>query len=187
VRTRHRRDESGVTTVEFALVFPLFIALIGIAFFFSWMFYVQAQVDRAADRAARYAAVPYTATTTVQQNVDQNGNLHAPGATLAVGLSIVNGYTTTQTTTAYNFCVPKVLTKVNSDLTSDTIAAGDLVVSDGSGVLTGTAACAKPNGYVKVQVTKDFTNPFSAFLSPFTGTTNTISVTGTGRARVEAK
>ena len=55
------RDDAGVSTVEFALVLPVFLVLIGIGAFFAWTAYVQAQVDRAAERAARYAAVPTSA------------------------------------------------------------------------------------------------------------------------------
>jgi Flp pilus assembly protein TadG len=44
--------------VEFALVVPLFFALVGIAAFFAWQLFVEAQLNHAAQRAARYAAVP---------------------------------------------------------------------------------------------------------------------------------
>jgi Flp pilus assembly protein TadG len=181
---RRRRDDTGVTTVEFALVLPIFIFLIGIATYFSWMFFVQSQVDRAADRASRYAAVGYTTETIVQQNIDPNGNIIPAGAT---GITTVSTYTTTQTTTTYHYCVPEVVAKVNRDLASGSITSADVVVSDGSGVLAPGTACAKPNGYVKVQVHKNFTNPFSVLLAPFTGGTDELTVTGTGRARVEAE
>ncbi len=55
-----RRDETGSTAVEFALVVPLFFVLIGIVGYFAWQLFTQAQIDRAAQRAARYAAVPTT-------------------------------------------------------------------------------------------------------------------------------
>jgi len=54
------RDERGSTAVEFALVVPLFFALIGIAAYFGWQMFTEAQLERAAQRAARYAAVPTT-------------------------------------------------------------------------------------------------------------------------------
>ena len=185
--TTRRRDDAGVTTVEFALVLPIFVFLVGIATYFAWMFYVQAQVDRAADRAARYAAVGYTTTTTVQKSVDSNGNVYGPGVTISAGVTIVNTYSTTQTSTTYNFCVPKIVDKVNGDLVTGSVTAGDVVVSDGSGVITSSTPCAQPNGYVKVQVSKDFTNPFSYLIAPFTGSTTQLTVTGTGRARAEAQ
>jgi Flp pilus assembly protein TadG len=199
--TRLRSDE-GVTTVEFALVLPIFIFLVGIATYFGWMFYVQAQVDRAADRAARYAAVPYTTTVSVQQNIDQNKNVSLPGATLSAGLTIVDAYTTTQTSTTYHFCEQEIVDKVNRDLVSGSVAMPvtppsptpapdpttyDVQVSDGNGLITAASPCAKPNGYVRVQIKKDFTNPFSYIIAPFTGSTSELTVTGTGRARVEAQ
>ena len=58
---RPSHGDAGATSVEFALVLPLLVALLGIGAFFAWSFYVQAQIDRAAERAARYAAVPTTA------------------------------------------------------------------------------------------------------------------------------
>ena len=54
-----RRDE-GVTTVEFALVLPIFLIVIAAGAYFGWYMYVQSQLERAATRAARYAAVPTT-------------------------------------------------------------------------------------------------------------------------------
>lgn len=55
-----RRDERGATSVEFALVVPLFFVLIGIAAYFAWQLFTEAQLERAAQRAARYAAIPTT-------------------------------------------------------------------------------------------------------------------------------
>lgn len=55
-----RRDERGTATVEFALVVPIFLVLIGICGYFAWQTFVEAQLERAAQRAARYAAVPTT-------------------------------------------------------------------------------------------------------------------------------
>jgi Flp pilus assembly protein TadG len=185
--TRRRRGEDGVSTVEFALVFPLFMLLVGIGVYFAWIYYVQSQVDNAADRAARYAAVGYTTTTPVTKNIDQNGNVSKAGVTLGVGLTIVGAYQTTETTTTYHYCVSKVVDKVNADLASGSVTSNDVELSDGAGVLAPTAVCAKPQGYVKVKVSKNFTNPFSYLLAPFTGATSDLTVTGTGRARVEAE
>jgi hypothetical protein len=55
-----RRDDRGASSVEFALVVPLFFTLVGIAAYFAWTVYAVSQLDRAAQRAARYAAVPTT-------------------------------------------------------------------------------------------------------------------------------
>lgn len=54
------RDDRGATSVEFALVVPLFFVLIGIAAYFAWQMFAESQLQRAAQRAARYAAVPTT-------------------------------------------------------------------------------------------------------------------------------
>lgn len=56
-----RRDDRGASSVEFALVVPLFFLLIGIAAYFAWLVYAGSQLDRAAQRAARHAAIPTTA------------------------------------------------------------------------------------------------------------------------------
>ena len=156
--TRSRTDE-GVTTVEFALVLPVFLILVSIGTYFSWIYYTQTQVDRAANRVARYAAV--------------------------------------QTTTGgYDYCQGVMVAKLNEDLFTGSVPWDHVTISDGTGtVLTGTetvtteAACEAlnkiPSGFVKVKVTHDFTNPFSYLLAPFTGTTNDLTVTGTGQVRVE--
>ncbi len=55
-----RRGDRGAVAVEFALVVPLFFALIGIAMWIAWEMFVESQLDHAAARAARYAAIPTT-------------------------------------------------------------------------------------------------------------------------------
>lgn len=47
-------------SVEFALVVPIFFVLVGIAAWIAWEMFTEAQLDRAAQRAARYAAIPTT-------------------------------------------------------------------------------------------------------------------------------
>ncbi len=61
--SRRPVGDGGVSTVEFAIVFPLFVGIVAIGAFFGWLAYVNAQVDRAAHRAARFAAVPTTSGT----------------------------------------------------------------------------------------------------------------------------
>ena len=51
----------GVSTVEFALVLPLLIGIVMLGAFFGWWSHTQAEVDQAAQRAARFAAVPHIA------------------------------------------------------------------------------------------------------------------------------
>jgi Flp pilus assembly protein TadG len=76
-----RRDETGATAVEFALVVPLFFVLLGITGYFAWQLYVQSQLDRAAQAAARFAAVPTTDGTYAYRHcdivADVNSNLAA--------------------------------------------------------------------------------------------------------------
>jgi Flp pilus assembly protein TadG len=55
-----RGDDRGASTVEFALVVPIVVTLLGMAGFFAWHIYAVSQLERAAQRAARYAAVPTT-------------------------------------------------------------------------------------------------------------------------------
>ncbi len=189
MRRRLRRGDDGVTTVEFALVFPLFFLLIGIGFYFAWIFYVQSQVDAAADRAARYAAVPYSTSKLVQRTVDVNGNITVPG-NLPVNTPALptQTYTVTESTTTYHYCVTEIVNEVNSRLAANSITAADVELSDGTGtVLSSSTPCAKPLGYVKVKVSRNFTNPFSYLTAPFLGTTTDMTITGTGRARVESE
>jgi Flp pilus assembly protein TadG len=60
---RRRRGDEGATVVEFALVLPVFLMLMGAGAYFGWYVHVNAQLERAAGRAARYAAVPTTTGT----------------------------------------------------------------------------------------------------------------------------
>jgi Flp pilus assembly protein TadG len=55
-----RRDDRGAASLEFALVVPVLILLLTITGYFAWAFYAESQLERAAQRAARYAAVPTT-------------------------------------------------------------------------------------------------------------------------------
>ncbi|HWL38579.1 MAG TPA: TadE/TadG family type IV pilus assembly protein [Frankiaceae bacterium] len=55
-----RRDDRGAASAEFALVVPLFLLLVGIGAYFAWQAYAASQLERAAQRAARHAAVPTT-------------------------------------------------------------------------------------------------------------------------------
>jgi Flp pilus assembly protein TadG len=57
---RRLRGDGGATTVEFALVLPVFLVLMGTGAYFGWYVHVNGQLERAAGRAARYASVPTT-------------------------------------------------------------------------------------------------------------------------------
>lgn len=65
-----RRDDRGASSVEFALVVPLLFVLLGVVGFFAWQMYTASQLQRAAQRAARYAAVPTTDGTYAYRHCD---------------------------------------------------------------------------------------------------------------------
>jgi hypothetical protein len=56
-RPRRFRGERGTTLVEFSFVAPVIIATIGMAMFSAHIYEVSSGLQRAAERAARYAAV----------------------------------------------------------------------------------------------------------------------------------
>lgn len=62
--------DGGAASVEFALVVPLFVFLVGVTGFFAWHVYTESQLERAAQRAARYAAVPATDGTYAYRHCD---------------------------------------------------------------------------------------------------------------------
>jgi Flp pilus assembly protein TadG len=79
-----RRDERGAVAVEFALVVPLFLVLVGAAAYFAWHLYVESQLERAAQRAARYAAVPTTDGTYAYRQCDVVDELNRRLSTTSV-------------------------------------------------------------------------------------------------------
>lgn len=148
-----RRDESGAVAVEFALVVPLLFALVGATAFFAWHVYVGAQLERAAQRAARYAAVP-----------------------------------TTDGAYAYRQC--DVVDELNRRLMTTSVETAHVEVRDAAGALAATAcpgseAAGRPNGYVRVRVTRELDNPFTSLVSVLLGRERPFVLTGSGEARVE--
>lgn len=148
---RRPAGEGGATSVEFALVFPLFIGVVAIGAFFGWLFYTQAQIDRAAQRAARFAAVPTTAG-------------------------------------AYDYCHSSVLAQVTADMVSAQIAPAEVEVRDRAAALSPGGACSgtRPQGYVRVTIAHSFRNPFTPIVSTLTPLSGTVTVRGSGQARVES-
>jgi len=145
---RRPTGDAGASTVEFALVFPLFVGIIAVGAFFGWLAYTQAQVDRAAQRAARFAAVP-----------------------------LVSG--------AYEYCHSSILARVNEDLQTSNQSGDDLTVTDGTGELGPADPCVDPVGEVRITIDHTFANPFSSVVALLTPVSGTVTVTGSGRARVE--
>ncbi|HVF06334.1 MAG TPA: TadE family protein [Frankiaceae bacterium] len=84
--------DSGAASVEFALVVPLFVFLVGVAGFFAWHVYTESQLERAAQRAARYAAVPATDGTYAYRHCDVVAavNDHLPASEVAPAGVAVN-------------------------------------------------------------------------------------------------
>lgn len=163
--TRSSQDE-GVTTVEFALVLPVFLILISIGTYFSWMYYTQTQVDRAANRVARYAAVPAT----------DGSYAYCKGLIAAkVNEDLFTGSVTVNDLTISDGTGVALAGAATENATTETACAA----------LLNTPPNKPPSGFVKVKVSHDFTNPFSYLLAPFTGTTSDLTVTGTGQVRVE--
>lgn len=60
-RLRRLREGGGGATVEFALVFPIFIAIIATVMFVGWLGAVKGILDHGVREAARYVSVPCSA------------------------------------------------------------------------------------------------------------------------------
>jgi len=59
--TRLRSEQRGAAVVEFALVLPLFLAVVGLIVFGGWLGVVKTILDRGAHEGARYASIPSAA------------------------------------------------------------------------------------------------------------------------------
>lgn len=76
--------DRGASSVEFALVVPLFFLLVGIAGFFAWWLFTESQLERAAQRAARNAAVPTTEGGYAYRHCDVVDRVNSQLTTFAV-------------------------------------------------------------------------------------------------------
>jgi Flp pilus assembly protein TadG len=159
---RGRRDDAGVTTVEFALVLPVFVLLIGIATYFGWLAFVQSQLDRAANRAARFTAVPLSSGAAGNTySFCQDLVLRRLNSDL-VGEQVKNADLTI------------------TDALPTTLAQNSTCAADGSSTLL-------PQGFVKVEIVHDFANPFAYLVAPFTNVSTSLQLKATGQARVERR
>lgn len=148
-----RRDDRGAASAEFALVVPLFFLLIGIAAYFAWQAYTSAQLERAAQRAARYAAVP-----------------------------------TTEGRYAYRHC--DVVDSVASHLSTAELDPATVSVRDADAALPAVPCpsgdvAGRPRGYVRVRITHELDNPFSAVVGFLLRKPGNMTLTASGEARVE--
>lgn len=55
-----RKDESGQSALEFAIVLPIFLLILAMVLDYGWLFYVKMGTENAARNAARVACVEYT-------------------------------------------------------------------------------------------------------------------------------
>jgi Flp pilus assembly protein TadG len=85
---RATRDERGAATVEFALVLPIFLALIGMVAFAGWLGAIKGILEHGATEGARFAAVPasadlrtYPSSGAVADRVDAATPLITPTST----------------------------------------------------------------------------------------------------------
>ena len=161
-----KRDESGASVVEFALVFPVFILLILGLLQYGMIFLVRNQMTEAASDAAR-SAVTYTSQS-IAVNATES-SLSADITHDGVGLvSTTNGCGTWPT-------APVVLG------TSVTSSANGITCTI-TPVAPGQTGClqAPPNGYecLQVEVSYDYAN-HPILPLPFIPTPSTVKASST--------
>ena len=61
MRGRLRSEQRGATVVEFALVLPVFLAVVATTLFGGWLGVTKVILDRGAQEGARYASIPSAA------------------------------------------------------------------------------------------------------------------------------
>lgn len=83
MRRARLRGERGTTLVEFAFVAPVLIATIGAAMFAAHIYEVSSDLQRAAERAARYAAVQCDPRNTPVANACTSTQHHTEAQLLA--------------------------------------------------------------------------------------------------------
>ncbi len=83
--TRLRSEQRGAAVVEFALVLPIFLAVVGLVLFGGWVGVAKTILDRGAQEGARYASIPssanlraYPTNAEVFQAVDTSTPLLTP-------------------------------------------------------------------------------------------------------------
>lgn len=101
VRTRRLRAQRGATAVEFALVFPLFFAILYAIITFSLILVAQQNLTLAAEEGAR-AALNWQSNTSMQSALTNRGNAACAAAKL-VGAKLVQSM---QCTSSSSTCGP---------------------------------------------------------------------------------
>lgn len=80
------KNENGQAMVEFALVFPILILLVGAIIDFGWIYYNQLTANNASREAARYIAIHY-----YFDNMDSK-SYNSPGSAEAKAREIIEDY-----------------------------------------------------------------------------------------------
>ena len=98
----------GAVAIEFALGFPIFLALIYALFEFARVFWVQHTLDNAVSEAARFVMInPSASNATIEDIVIQNAT-GLDSVLLSTEASVSNGVAEVTTTYQFNLFVPFV-------------------------------------------------------------------------------
>jgi Flp pilus assembly protein TadG len=98
------RAEAGAASVEFALVVPVLLLLVAIAGYFAWQMFTEASLERAAQRAARYAAVPTTEGAYAYRQCDVVADLNSQLTAFSVDSAGVTVSDSTGTALPHSTC-----------------------------------------------------------------------------------
>lgn len=86
MKLKHMKKENGQAMVEFALVLPLLLLLVGGIIDFGWIFYNQISANNASREAARYIAIHY-----IPDNMSSKSH-YATDSAEDVAFGIVDAY-----------------------------------------------------------------------------------------------
>jgi Flp pilus assembly protein TadG len=167
--TRCRHRERGAAAVEFALVAPVFFAIMGIAFFSAHIYEVRSDIQRAAQKTADYGAVQcdyrgsYAGTSGCATGDHRNGNEMATYAGQRFGRNVdfVQACPVTDGTT------------------------NQICVTSQDAAITGTVTAGTANSRLEVTLHYHFDSPFASLLKLVDLDHVLVDLTGHGEADVE--
>jgi hypothetical protein len=162
--------------VEFAFVAPVFFAAIGMAMFAAHIYEVSSDVQRAAERAARYASVQCDPRNTPVASACTTGNYHTEAQILAYVKGGPDGHSP--------LFFPVRNTLVSASSTSTGCNKGPTPVLCVSYLPT-RGDSPVPNQRVKVQIRYRYDEPFAPFLRAVGLGSTLVDLTGDGEATVE--